>query len=962
MKPGSRFYSRIILPSLIAVLLFLVAIYLIVIPDYRENLMDKKRETIRELTNTAWSVMHKLELMSAEGFDRERAQAEAALIIGDMRYGPDMKDYFWITDTTPRMIMHPYRPSMVGMDLSDYRDSRGKNFFVDIVDIVRDNGDGYVDYKWQWKDDSLTVVSKLSYVKAFEPWGWIVGTGIYIDDVNREISALTRKVALISALITLLISAIIAYLTQKNYATEKERQKASNALHDSMQRYKKLVEASTDGIVMVLDDKIVYCNPFLLNLLEFPANDADASEYETSETLMQVARLPGSMGDKYAETNDDPGLSERKVKTLNGNIVDVVVNEAAFELGGRHGRIYTVKDVSQHRDIERELDLSIEKLKLIADIMQLGVFRCTLERRSRFVEVNRAALTLFGIAQESNIKSLPVQDLFDRADEKKRVIKAITGGAFVKNRLLRIRRPDGTAIPVLVTLFPVSNAAGNPVYCDGIITDAGSYLNRATFTPGSAGLFPGHLAYPGVMMLPVRECLVPVPGCDMDTKLSLAARLMDTADSGIILVTGTGSEAVGVLCPGDIGRRLLTSGLDGDAPVSRVMSAPVIYINEDAMIMEALTRMSKNRISHLIIKKESDKRYYSVSLSHLLSRLQHSPEIFIDRLKKAGGTAELEMSLHELPSLIGVLTASGTGMAFTGGFISTVSDIVTGKLLEEAVQALGSPPAPFAFLALGSEGRREQTLATDQDNAIIYELVEGADSEKCRHYFLMLGARVCHKLDSLGFPLCKGGVMAMNDAWCMEMDAWKKTVSSWINKPDPGQVLQTSIFFDFRPVYGESRLADELQAHIFNQVGGKDIFFYNLAKSIVNLKLPAFQFENKKEGIEYDLKLPFLAVTSIARLWSLKYNIRERNTSGRLLLLEAEGAISEELREHLQQAFGYLVSKRLKNQLDQMQLGVEVNNSIALSGLSEFDKMVLKRIEATISDHRNRLSMEYKIL
>jgi signal transduction histidine kinase len=193
MHSNPRFFSRILLPSMGAVLLFLVAIYLFVIPNYRESLMDGKRETIRELTSTAWSVMHKLDLMVSDEFSEEKARQEAAIIISDMRWGEEFKDYFWITDTTPRMVMHPYRPSMNGMDLSDYKDQRGKNFFVDIVKLVKQDGDGYIDYKWQWKDDSLTVVSKLSYVKAYEPWGWIVGTGIYIEDVNRQIEILNPE-------------------------------------------------------------------------------------------------------------------------------------------------------------------------------------------------------------------------------------------------------------------------------------------------------------------------------------------------------------------------------------------------------------------------------------------------------------------------------------------------------------------------------------------------------------------------------------------------------------------------------------------------------------------------------------------------------------------------------------------------------------------------------------------------
>jgi signal transduction histidine kinase len=285
MQRGHRFFTRILLPTLVAVLLFLAATFLLVIPTYRESLMEGKRETIRELTNTAWSVMQKLDLMVDTVFVLGEAQHEAALIIGDMRYGPEQKDYFWITDTIPVMVMHPYRPTMIGMDLSDYRDNQGKNFFVDIVNIVKEDGDGYIDYKWQWKDDSLTVVSKLSYVKAYEPWGWIVGTGIYIDDVNREIASLSRKVIWISVLATLMLGALIAYLARRSYIAELERQKAQERLRDSMERYKKLVESSTDGVMMMIENEIVYINPYLLQLFGYSEEDFDRHDPGFFEVL-----------------------------------------------------------------------------------------------------------------------------------------------------------------------------------------------------------------------------------------------------------------------------------------------------------------------------------------------------------------------------------------------------------------------------------------------------------------------------------------------------------------------------------------------------------------------------------------------------------------------------------------------------------------------------------------------------
>ena len=119
---------------------------------------------------------------------REQAQREAAARIELLRYGDEGKDYFWITDMHPTMVMHPYLPELDGQDLTNYEDQRGKTLFVAFVEAVRENGSGFVDYYWQWKDDPDRIVPKLSYVEEFEPWQWVIGTGIYIEDVNAAIA------------------------------------------------------------------------------------------------------------------------------------------------------------------------------------------------------------------------------------------------------------------------------------------------------------------------------------------------------------------------------------------------------------------------------------------------------------------------------------------------------------------------------------------------------------------------------------------------------------------------------------------------------------------------------------------------------------------------------------------------------------------------------------------------------
>jgi PAS domain S-box-containing protein len=956
MQFRQRFTSRILLPSLAAVLLFMAAIYLFVIPNYRESLMDGKRETIRELTATAWSVLHKLDMMVDSEFTLKNAQIEAIAIISDMRYGPEQKDYFWITDTTPVMVMHPYRPSMNGMNLTNYQDQRGKNFFMDIVEIIKKDNHGYVDYKWQWKDDSLTVVPKLSYVKAFEPWGWIVGTGIYIEDVNREISNLTEKVLWISILVTILIATVILYLTRKNYVAENERQKVQERLRDSMERYKKLVEASTDGVLMVIENEIVYCNPYLLSLLEYAQEDFDQKNPQFYNTINNLLLSNNEDPKDSGTTSQTSEISkELRLSKKTGIPVDVVVNCSTFDLAGREGTIYTVKDVSKNKDIERELDLSMEKFKSIAGMMSLGVFRCTLGRESRFVEINPVAMKLLGFISNLEVKETKVMDMFTIDEEKKEVIRTLNEGTLLKDKLLHIRRPDGTVLPALVSLFPVHDAHGKTVFCDGIIVDAYDHLcHHQGFEKSSPSI---HLSA-NVLLRPVKDYILSAPFCAPQTPVAVAAKIMIGAKSDIILVINDSENIVGLLSHSDISRRIVSQGKPTDMPISEIMSSPVISVTEEDMVMDAFTLMIQHRISYVVVKTSSKNTYNYLSLLSLSEMRQNTPEYLVNSIQKTTSVYEIANIMGRLPRLVKILVESGTGVAATGKLISRVSDIITIKIVEQAIAELGTPPAPFVFMALGSEGRMEQTLATDQDNAIVFMPSETVSENQCLDYFMKLGEKTCTALAIAGYPLCKGGVMAMNAEWCMSFDNWTKHIGNWINIPNPQEILNISIFFDFRPIYGDFSIANALQDYCLKSLKNKNIFYFNLARSIINLK-PAGIEGNAQEP--YDIKLPALAITSIARLWALKFGISERNTLARFLALESAGVITTALREDFDQAYRYLMSLRIKSQLRQIESGNDLGNDILPKHLSEFDRIMFKKIIAVISDHLARLGLEFRI-
>ncbi len=233
---------RIILPAVATVLLFVLTIFLLIIPTVEDRLMEGKREMIRELTETAWSTLAFYAERAETGkLSPAEARHRAVAHLRRLRYGPEAKDYFWINDMHPRMVMHPYRPDMEGQDASGFMDPGGKRIFAAFVDAVETDGAGYVDYAWQWKDDPDRIVPKISYVKGFAPWGWIVGTGIYVEDVRAEIAAMTRRLTLTCLAILLAVMALTVYIIRRGMIVTREKKRAEN---QARLRQKQLFQAA----------------------------------------------------------------------------------------------------------------------------------------------------------------------------------------------------------------------------------------------------------------------------------------------------------------------------------------------------------------------------------------------------------------------------------------------------------------------------------------------------------------------------------------------------------------------------------------------------------------------------------------------------------------------------------------------------------------------------------------------
>jgi len=276
--PGKRIIKianttsrRIALPAFLTILLFVTAIFFIFLPQLEESFINRKKEMIRELTETAWSLVSDYRDRELSGeLTTSEAKLRAILRIGKLRYGPEKKDYFWINDMTPRMIMRPYRSDLEGKDVSDFKDPNGKYLFLEFVKVVQRQGAGYVDYEWQWKDDPVKIVPKISYIKGFEPWGWIVGTGLYIDDVYTEVAEMRKNLSVLSAGILLIVSLLALYSIRLSIIADRERESLMKSSEENKERFRNLLETTSDWIWETdKDGMFTYSSPQVTGLLGY---------------------------------------------------------------------------------------------------------------------------------------------------------------------------------------------------------------------------------------------------------------------------------------------------------------------------------------------------------------------------------------------------------------------------------------------------------------------------------------------------------------------------------------------------------------------------------------------------------------------------------------------------------------------------------------------------------------------
>jgi CBS domain-containing protein len=295
--------------------------------------------------------------------------------------------------------------------------------------------------------------------------------------------------------------------------------------------------------------------------------------------------------------------------------------------------------------------------------------------------------------------------------------------------------------------------------------------------------------------------------------------------------------------------------------------------------------------------------------------------------------------------------------------LTSICDAATDRLVQQTIEILGPPPAAFAFIAMGSQGRQEQTLLTDQDNGIIFATSDRDDSPRVSEYFLQLGTRVCEGLNRARYPYCLGKVMANNPRWCRSLSDWISGFNDWILSTEPQEIINLSIFFDFRTVHGDTELVHELRRAIHTALANDPARYNHFAQNALLFKPPFRLLGNiylgggaTEHAGEINLKDAMLPIVSFARLYALRHQVSQTNTLERIETLSERNIILSTSRDEIIAAYDFLMQLRLQNQIAANQAGRLPQNIIHPGKLGYINQELLKQAFAQIAAVQKKIS------
>jgi CBS domain-containing protein len=455
--------------------------------------------------------------------------------------------------------------------------------------------------------------------------------------------------------------------------------------------------------------------------------------------------------------------------------------------------------------------------------------------------------------------------------------------------------------------------------------------------------------------------------CSYLLSISQAAALLASKQSGALIVTSDSGECIGLLTD-ELFRDVLSRRFwNPEQPVFEIMHSPVISIHPDTSLADAISLMDEKQSGYLVIKEQNGQIAGMIHYHDLAGILFQAYQMNRNIIPHLATGTQIKNLHDRTRRLIGLMINNHSRIDDITAAYSHFADRVTQEFASQIISELGSPPVPFAIIALGSEGRSEQTLMTDQDNALIYGSGILNDSDFIKNYFLQFGSRLNRLLDETGYHLCKGDVMARNPKWCQPLPVWQTYFNTWIQTPEPQAVLDISTFFDLRCVYGDHQLVLDLKQSIDNNLTHHPAFFSHMAIACMNYKIPIGLFKKiqTETDSEYansiNIKSPIRVIVHIIRLYAMFHRIGETNTLLRMKRLYDKNIFTPSIFNEWKDTYEFLMMLQLRHQSIAAEQRRPLTPYIHLSDITSVETDTLVSVFNRISLFQTALSRDFSI-
>lgn len=455
--------------------------------------------------------------------------------------------------------------------------------------------------------------------------------------------------------------------------------------------------------------------------------------------------------------------------------------------------------------------------------------------------------------------------------------------------------------------------------------------------------------------------------CLPSLPLNEAVELMQIANVGSIVIVDDEQHPLGIFTLRDLRRVVGTQLGELTSPISAFMTHEPFYLPPGATAFDAAIAMTERHIGHVCVVKDgllcgviSERDLFSlqrVDLVHLAQTILHA-----DRVES------LVTIRTRITQLVDNMLAHGASSAQITHIITLLNDHTVRRVIELAINDLGDPGIPFTWLCFGSEGRREQTLHTDQDNGILFEASDTSEAALIRGKLLPLAERITRDLDVCGFTLCKGNIMASNPELCLSRQEWKRRFSSFVRDATPENLLSSTIFFDLRAIWGPEESCEKLRRHMLDEIAESPIFQRLMASNALRHRPPVGRFrdfvlERKGDGKDtLDLKIQGLTpFVDGARLLALANGIGECNTLERLRQLVAKGAMEPKDGEAYEEAYHFIQQTRMQQHQQQSRDGLPFSNRLDPQDLNHLDRRILRESFRQAQRLQGSLALRYQL-